>query len=351
MRPLIAVVGSAEPTRTYDPPLRHPELVAPACADLGRELAAAGCDLLVYSSVAGFIEADVVRGYVASGAARPGSIHVHSPVDSRGGQFAAAKEHRDLFDPRPDSSGDWEVSYYRSLVEADGVLLVGGGRSTFVTGLVALAFAIPTLPVATFGGHAAKVWPALDRVRNGTVTPELGVMAAPDWRADSAKTLVTGLLAQRDRRAQKAERARRAEHREDRRAAVSLTIAAGLLLLGLATIPAVYAWTPGTAGNLTALIAAPVLVAPCGAIIRNTLDEGRRWWRTAVLGMVAGAVAGLLFVAAQLSTTPDVLDGPAARRLLLFVLPVGFIAGLTFDAVYSKLRTQDVADTTALTRR
>jgi len=113
----------------------------------------------------------------------------------------------------------------------------------------------------------------------------------------------------------------------------------------------VYAWTPGTAGNLTALIAAPVLVAPCGAIIRNTLDEGRRWWRTAVLGMVAGAVAGLLFVAAQLATTPDVLDGPAARRLLLFVLPVGFIAGLTFDAVYRKLRTQDVADTTALTRR
>ena len=66
---------------------------------------------------------------------------------------------------------------------------------------------------------------------------------------------------------------------------------------------------------------------------------------------LAGAVAGLLFVAAQLATTPDVLDGPAARRLLLFVLPVGFIAGLTFDAVYSKLRTQDVADTTALTRR
>jgi len=30
VRPLIAVVGSAEPTRTYDPPLRHPELVAPA---------------------------------------------------------------------------------------------------------------------------------------------------------------------------------------------------------------------------------------------------------------------------------------------------------------------------------
>jgi hypothetical protein len=45
-----------------------------------------------------------------------------------------------------------------------------------------------------------------------------------------------------------------------------------------------------------------------------------------------------------------VLGGLAARRLLLFVLPVECIAGLTFDAVYGELRTPDVADTTALTR-
>ena len=44
------------------------------------------------------------------------------------------------------------------------------------------------------------------------------------------------------------------------------------------------------------------------------------------------------------------LGGPAARRLLLFVLPVECIAGLTFDAVYGELRTPDVAGTTALTR-
>jgi len=50
------------------------------------------------------------------------------------------------------------------------------------------------------------------------------------------------------------------------------------------------------------------------------------------------------------SAVPNVLGGPAARRLLLFVLPVECIAGLTFDAVYGELRTPDVADTTALTR-
>ena len=50
------------------------------------------------------------------------------------------------------------------------------------------------------------------------------------------------------------------------------------------------------------------------------------------------------------SAVPNVLGGPAARRLLLFVLPVECIAGLTLDAVYDELRTPDVADTTALTR-
>ena len=50
------------------------------------------------------------------------------------------------------------------------------------------------------------------------------------------------------------------------------------------------------------------------------------------------------------SAVPNLLGGPAAQRLLLFVLRVGGIAGLTFDAVYGELRTQDVADTIALTR-
>ena len=36
------------------------------------------------------------------------------------------------------------------------------------------------------------------------------------------------------------------------------------------------------------------------------------------------------------SAVPNVLGGPAARRLVLFVLPVECIAGLTFDAVYGR---------------
>ena len=47
-------------------------------------------------------------------------------------------------------------------------------------------------------------------------------------------------------------------------------------------------------------------------------------------------------------TNPDVLATADAGRLLFFLLPVGFVAGLTFDDVYRKLRSQDVSRTDVL---
>ena len=60
-------------------------------------------------------------------------------------------------------------------------------------------------------------------------------------------------------------------------------------------------------------------------------------------------MSGLLFVLAQLAASPDLLNGEPARRLLLFLAVVGFVAGLTFDTVYKGLRTRDILDTSALT--
>jgi hypothetical protein len=83
-------------------------------------------------------------------------------------------------------------------------------------------------------------------------------------------------------------------------------------------------------------------VVIAGAIVRHSFEKGHEWFRTGVLGMAVGSVSTLLFIAAQLLTTPDVLSSSDPRRLLWFVVPVGFVSGLTFDAVYRKLRTQDV---------
>jgi len=129
-RSLIAIVGSIDPQRAYDPLLDNVDLARQACVDLGRELAIAGCDLIVYSASEGFIEASIVSGYVSSGKAERGSIQVRSPYGGTAANFAEAREHREVFDIHPDSSLDWKVSYYRSLVDTQGILLVGGGRST-----------------------------------------------------------------------------------------------------------------------------------------------------------------------------------------------------------------------------
>ena len=73
--PLIAIVGSVDATRRdYDPPLRNATLAKQAAEELGGELARAGCGLIVYTDEPGFIEADVVRGYINSGSATPKSI-------------------------------------------------------------------------------------------------------------------------------------------------------------------------------------------------------------------------------------------------------------------------------------
>jgi len=79
---LIAIVGSTNlERRDYDPPLRNREQAKLAAVELGRELAKAKHRILVYSSDPGYIEADVVRGYVESGMADAESILLRYPRD------------------------------------------------------------------------------------------------------------------------------------------------------------------------------------------------------------------------------------------------------------------------------
>lgn len=157
-----------------------------------------------------------------------------------------------------------------------------------------------------------------------------------------AAQLVQSLIAQ-DQRLKAKEAAQQRDSRKDsRRAIASLLVAAACVVLAFGAIPLSYSFKPGTGTSITLLIAAPLVAAIAGAIVRHSFDKGREWFRTAILGMAVGGAAGLLFIAAQLLTSPDVLNTSDARRLLWFVVPVGFIAGLTFDTVYRKLRAQDV---------
>ncbi|GAB4102987.1 hypothetical protein GCM10028790_20060 [Micromonospora taraxaci] len=342
--PTVAVVGSVATGRSYDPPLRDVAVAARAAEEIGRELAQHGCRLVVFSSDEGFVESAVVRGYAQSGRARPGAIEVRGPYRADPTDFPEAQSHPELFDTRPEPTPDWEVSFYRALLQVDAILLIGGGRSTFIAGLIALSRRIAAAPVGTFGGSAEKAWQRMHGEPDAASEEDLSAMVSR-WRPGSAEAVVGSLLRQHERRLSEQEQLQRQTTVETRRRAWSLLSALVFLAAGLATLPAATAWRPGTWAAVTLLVFGPLCAAVSGALIRNVFDEVGEWLRAAVFGAAAGGLSAVLFLAAQLTTNPNLLQGDSAARLGYFIVPVGFAAGLAFDAVLTKLRGTDVVKT------
>ena len=105
------------------------------------------------------------------------------------------------------------------------------------------------------------------------------------------------------------------------------------------------------------LFIAPLLTGGAGATLRPMIDRQRgrnvvvpTILVTIVLGLVAGGIAGVLFVTAQLTAVPDLTkDATAyAGRSIPFSLGIGFIAGLTSEAVFGKLLGLDVINDTGV---
>ncbi|GGK40753.1 hypothetical protein GCM10010124_37000 [Pilimelia terevasa] len=346
MHPVVAIIGSADSSRDYEYPVREPVTAAAAAVAIGHELAAQGCQVVVFSGRPDYIEQAVVRGYVASGHAGTRSIHVRGRYGSDL-TFDEMVEHPELFVVAPESTADWEVAFYRALLDVDAVVLLGGGRSTFIAGVLALSRRIPVVAVAAFGGAAERVWHRLNTERAHATDNDVSALAQP-WQTGTAGAVVAALLAQHERvtaqLAADAETTRGAR----RRMVAGLLLALVVLLLTLATVPLAFAVPSGGWEMAAVLAAAPLLASVWGALVRNVYDGTGQWLRAAVLGSAAGSVAFLLFVAAQLSTTPDLFASDSPRRLVIFVIAIGFVGGFTSEVVYGKLRTQDVAQTSAL---
>ncbi len=100
------------------------------------------------------------------------------------------------------------------------------------------------------------------------------------------------------------------------------------------------------------LFFSPVLAGVSGSSIRLVFDfrqgsvplSPQSVVTTGALGLVAGGVAGLLFISAQAAALSGVVKGAQAAQLMPFGVAVGFIAGLTLDAVFRKLIASDVVD-------
>lgn len=348
--PIIAIVGNVK----TDPQ-------APAAAEaLGRELAKAGFRILVYSSGPDFLEGCVVRGYVASGVAARRSVQVRYPLHGQKPSFPEQHTHGEVFDWRPDHNVDWEMSFYQSLNEAEGILLMGGGDSTLIAGLVAMGHRIALLPVAAFGGKACKVWEALRPGRDLPTADEISLMARPGWSDDQAAECVKTLKEQIARKLEQQKQALLEARRKEISVARHAFFAVLLFLLAVVAVPVAWGWPLSQGVAIWLLFISPLLAGVAGSTIRLVFDlrqgaaplTGQSAITTAALGLIAGGVAGLLFITAQITTTPatagEIVATEQARRLVPFGVIIGFIAGLTLDAVFRKLIASDVVEMSAV---
>lgn len=340
---LIAVVGDANPNRQFNPPMKDAAKAKRAAEEIGAELARRGARLLVYGGP--FLEADVVRGFAAAKPAKDHSILMWYSKDQEPPPFREEAENPSLFERRADRGADWETAFYRSVTRADGVILIGGDNAVKITGQVAIGSRMPVLALAEFGGGAARVWETLSAGEDLPNRPEIELMARP-WSSGSAASCIDALFAQNARRHLAAGAPR----------PILMILAAFLFLLALAIVPWVWG---GNLFQMWMLFLAPVLAGGSGAAIRPVADRLRgaqgltqAVLATIVLGLIAGGVAGVLFVTAQMTADPQLLSSPNAgayaQRTIPYAVAVGFVAGLTADAVFGKLLGLDVVRTSGI---
>jgi len=342
--PLIAIVGDVNPNREFTPVMVDPKLAKKAAIQLGTELAKRGARLLVYGGP--FLEASVVAGFVAGKPANDRSILMCYSKDQEPPPFPEELSHPNLFERRVERGADWEIAFYRSIARADGLILIGGANATKICGQVAIGTRMPILVLAEFGGGAAGVWQTLSAGEDLPTREEIDLMATPWNDTRSAVNCVIALFAQKERR-QAANGAPRP---------VLSVLATVLFLIALAIVP--WVWGQGRF-EVWMLFATPVLAGGAGAAIRPMVDRmrGAKGVSLAVLatmamGLVAGGMAGVLFVTAQLTAAPKLVDGNElaayARLSIPFALGVGFIAGLTSEAVFGKLLGLEVLRTSGI---
>lgn len=347
-----SIVGAADPGRNdptradaYKPEVRIDETRAIARA-LGAELAKRGHGLAVYDAM--FIEADAVAGYVsARPAPRRGEplIVISQPQDSKFVPFKEEATHSALFERRADKSGLWEVSFYRSLIDSDGVILLGGGNSTSIAGQVAIGARIPVLALERTGGSATTVWKT---IAPGIDLPTIDEHArmARDLSPDVVAGWVDALEAQRRRR-YAVESGPILWHAVHASALFVIALVAALGSNLISGMP--------VGGEKALLLLATLLAGASGAAIRMVFE--RRYGSgplvppsiaiTCALGMMAGALSGLLYLVAQPTLLLD-LKGDTGFRLMAIVVAISTVGGLTAESIFRKLLGIDVLQTRGL---
>jgi hypothetical protein len=227
------------------------------------------------------------------------------------------------------------------------VILFGGAYSTSIAGQVAIGARIPILALERTGGSARTVWKT---IAPGIDLPSIAEHArmAREPSPGIASNWIDALEAQRRRR-YAVETGPILWHAAYASALFALAMVAAL---GSHLVPDIAAFPDFLRKAL--FFGSTLLAGAAGAAIRMVFE--RRYGSgplvppaigiTLALGMMAGALAGLLYFVAQ----PGSLDliGDAGLRLVSIVVVVSTVAGLTVEAIFRKLLGIDVLQTRSI---
>lgn len=317
--------------------------------ELGRALGDRGFRLIVYSSSDQFIEPHVVAGFADAAEGRSRAVTVKFPSDKEI-SFAEQATYPGLFQLHPDHRDYWEASFYRSLAQVDGMLLIGGGRSTLAAGHIALNAKVPIAAIKGFGGEADRIWRLLPQEAEYADSDDVNAMAS---RAEGANQIVVDGLFDRCERiaASKARKAERIAALEAQAAALkaqsqmiwpaALAGVAFLAVIGLGV-----SVTLSDAQFSLLFIAALCVAGVLGSSVSMLWNFAQSRRPSAVLffGGVAGLIVGLSYalplIAGRDPKLPFLWDGTSSGAILQLILAsvTAFLAGFAYDAFMARAR-------------
>lgn len=381
-RKKIAIVGSASEERASDLGLVNVELAKHIGQELGKQLANAEFDIVVYSTVEGMFEVAVAQGY-STVSTTEDSIHVsyssHPDLQEFKPNFDGIVENKDLLQERTVFDSNWETAFYTSIAEDDGIILLGGGSSTLIAGLVAMGHKKPILALSICGGAAEKV---LKVLVNHPDYRDVGqnlwneMSTSVSWSSSSAEKLIRVLIQQFSVRKKQQddentkqdqlfhERLKDELDKQERVVDLKKSKRTYEILVGVMLIPFItlLILSQSTAISERSWMYAIVLILPIfggaiGAYIRilrrlnqifneltdaNGVVKEKEIFMNVGLGVAGGFLAALIFIIGQI-TSVSVVDLEASeilkqlRPLTWFVAGISVSGGLASETVFARL--------------
>jgi hypothetical protein len=347
-RPLIAVVGRLFSDEFDQSPIREVDLLRQGLVKIGKALADSDFRIMVYTADP---KLDYAAKYVVKGfregrkKGTPESIIVKRAAVELTDRFPEEEtDPRYLLDVRAEEP--WEIRFYFSLFEIDGIVVVGNGNFTYFGGLYAVGSDTPVLVLGGFGGVATRI---LMLLKNKI--PEKAYNCMAQTRGDElwAQECVVTLRERIDNARQAVEESKETKRlRQIIWAAVFTTAIIIILLAGLAeSLRSEWSWVRAYG---TAFV--PALAGLVGALQRivfahfrgEDLPSHRRsFWICGALGFSAAGMLGAVYTLTQTKLGSAKPESAMFAPIFLWAITFGYGVGFSLDRAFNRLLLLDEA--------